>query len=246
MTTAAPERTAELERKIDALTEQVAFLAEEARAARIRRQRWEELQHDVMPIASEAMVVVSDQLENLDVNVTDLAELLKRLVKAAPVLDRVLEQVEMYSELVHDLMPLTDVATESAISRMAVMEDKGYFGFAKGAIRVADQVVTGFTEEDVEQLGDNVVLIMRTIKEMTQPEVMAALHRMIAAVQAQQSQLAAEPAEAPSLWQIFKQVRDPEIRRGMARGLNTLRAVSEAETESHTTVNQTKTPAGGN
>ena len=38
MTTAAPARTEELEAKIDALTEQVAFLAEEARQAQRRRR----------------------------------------------------------------------------------------------------------------------------------------------------------------------------------------------------------------
>ena len=35
-----------------------------------------------------------------------------------------------------------------------------------------DQVVTSFTEEDVRQLGDNVVLILNTVKAMTQPEIM--------------------------------------------------------------------------
>lgn len=246
MTLTAPDRTAELERKIDALTEQVAFLAEEAREARQRRQRWEELQHDVMPIAGDAMTVVSKELDELGVDIADLTALLRRLVRVAPVLDKALGQVEMYAELAHEVVPLGGEAMGLATSGLATLEERGYFTFAKGAVRVADQVVTGFTEDDVEQLGDNVVLIMKTIKEMTQPEVMAALHRMIEAVQAQQSHLASEPAEPPSLFQIFKQVRDPEIRRGIARGLNTLRAVSEAETESHTEVNQTKTPAGGN
>jgi uncharacterized protein YjgD (DUF1641 family) len=93
-----------------------------------------------------------------------------------------------------------------------------------------DRVVTGFSEEDVEALGDNVVLILETVKEMTQPDVMAVLYRMIEAVQRQQHEMAHEPEEAPSLFSLARKMRDPEIRRGMGRALNTLRAVSEVET----------------
>ena len=246
MTLAAPEQTAELERKIDALSEQVAFLAEEAHLNRQRRNRWEELQNDVMPIASEAVIVVSNELDELDVNISDLGALLRRLVKVAPVLERALGHIEMYSELGADVAPLGSEAFEFAVSRLADLGEKGYFTFAQGAVNVADRIVTGFTEDDVEQLGDNVVLILQTIKEMTQPEIMAALHRMIEAVQTQQRHIAAESTEPPSFFHILKQMRDPEIRRGIARGLNTLRAVSEVESASAAQVTPTNNSSGGN
>ena len=245
MTLAAPAQTAELERKIDTLTEQIALLAQEALLNRQRRRRWEDLQKDVMPIAGEAMVVVTNELDALNVNVSDLAALMRRLVKVAPVLERALGQIEMYSELAQDVMPLGSDAFESAVSRLADLGEKGYFTFARGALQVADRIVTGFTEEEVAQLGDNVVLILQTIKEMTQPEIMAALHRMIEAVQIQQRHITRESAEPPGFLQILKQMRDPEIRRGIARGLNTLRAVSEVETASVAQVKSTTNPSGG-
>ena len=235
---------ADLESKIDELTAQVAFLAEEARLARQRRERWEELQHDMMPIATDALGVVGDELEGMDLDVADLTALLKRLVRVAPLLDRALGQLEMYGALAQDAMPLAGEALGSATDKLATLDDKGYFAFAKGAARVADKVVTGFSEDDVEALGDNVVLILNTVKDLTQPEVMAALHRMISAVQQQQRHIAAEPAEPPSLFAIARQLRDPEVRRGIARGLNTLRAVSEAETAETTIFNNST--SGGN
>lgn len=238
--------TAELEKKIDALAAQVAFLTEEARLNQQRRNRWEELQHDVMPIASDAMAVIGSELEELDIDVADLTSLLKRFIRVAPILDKALQQVETYSALAHDVMPIGGEAMDAATSKLAALEERGYFTFAKGAMQVADRVVTGFSDEDVEQLGDNVVLILQTVKDLTQPEVMAALHRMISAVQEQQRHVAAEPSDAPSLFSIVRQVRDPEIRRGIARGLNTLRAVSEAETGFTPEMNQTRTTSGGN
>lgn len=232
MTTASPARTDELEAKIDALTEQVAFLAEEARLARDRREMWSELQADVMPIAGDVLQVVERELEELsaDVTMTDLGDLLRRLVRVAPILDQALAYLEMFSELFADMMPLTEHAVDVATDRLVTLDQKGYFSFAKSGLHVVDRIVTGFSDEEVEALGDNVVLILETVKEMTQPEIMAVVYRMIEAVQRQQRQLEEEPADPPSMFQLAKQLRDPEIRKGMRRALNTLRAVSEVET----------------
>ncbi len=86
--------------------------------------------------------------------------------------------------------------------------------------------MTNFDERDVEQLGDNVVTMLEALREVTQPEMLAFLTRMIDAVQAEQQAVEMEAAEPPSLWALVSQVRDPDVRRGMARALHTLRAVS--------------------
>jgi len=229
-TTQAPP--ADLEAKIDALTEQVAFLTEEARLARRRREVWSDLQADVMPIAGDVLQVLERELEELsaDVTLTDLGDLVRRFVRVAPILDQGLRYLEMSGELLSDMTPLTEHAMDVATDRLVAIDQKGYFGFARSSLRIVDRIVTEFSEEDVDALGDNVVLILETIKEMTQPDVMAALYHMIEAVQRQQRRIAAEPEEPPSLFQLVRKMRDPEIRRGLGRALNTLSAVAEVDT----------------
>jgi uncharacterized protein YjgD (DUF1641 family) len=148
----------------------------------------------------------------------------------APLLDRALGYMESFAELFSDMMPLTEHAMDVATDRLVTLDQKGYFTFAKAGAHVVDRVVTGFSEEDVEALGDNVVLILETVKEMTQPEIMAVLYRMIEAVQRQQEQLQEEPPDPPSLFGLLRRMRDPEIRRGLGRALNTLSAVSDVDT----------------
>ena len=43
----------ELTGKVDALSEQIAFLTEEAQIQRQRRQEWDELKSDMTPVVSE-------------------------------------------------------------------------------------------------------------------------------------------------------------------------------------------------
>ena len=62
------------------------------------------------------------------------------------------------------------------------MEAKGYFAFVQQAGGIVDQIVTNYSEDDVAALGDNVVLILDTVKEMTQmrdPQVRLGLQRAL-------------------------------------------------------------------
>ena len=83
-----------------------------------------------------------------------------------------------------------------------------------------DKVVTSFTEEDVQQLGDNVVLILNTVKEMTQPEIMTMLSNTAHSIQDE------EPVNT-SMISILRQLNDPAVRKGLAKTLNVLKSVGD-------------------
>ncbi len=229
-TTITDDRTAELERKVDALTEQVAFLVEEARAARNRREGWEELQATVMPIGAKVLDDVAAELDDAGITGDQVVSLLRRLAANVDTMDAAVAQLESVAQLVEVLSPISAQAMDLATDGLQTLEERGYFSFAKAGLEVVDRVVTGFTEEDVEALGDNVVLILNTVKEMTQPEIMAVIYRMLERIHQQQEQLATEPEEPPSLWELLKLMRDPEVRRGLRRALSTLKAVSTVDT----------------
>ncbi len=228
-TTFTTDRTAELERKVDRLTEQVAFLVAEAEAARRRREGWEELQATAMPIATSVLEAASSQLDETGLSGERLVALLRRLAANVDTLEAAVAQLESLAELAEILSPIAGQAMDLATDRLQALDERGYFSFAKAGLGVVDRVVTGFSEEDVEQLGDNVILILDTVKEMTQPEIMAVVYRMIERVRQQREALEHEPEKAPSLWGLLRQMRDPEVRRGIRRALMTLKAVSDVD-----------------
>ncbi len=108
---------------------------------------------------------------------------------------------------------------------MSELERKGYFGFVRQGMYVMDQVVTSFSEEDVKQLGDNVVLILNTVKALTQPEMMTMLNNLTQGFHDAESEAQAGQLDI-GMFGLLKQMRDPEVRRGLAITLETLRRVS--------------------
>ncbi len=124
-------------------------------------------------------------------------------------------------ELLGELTQLSGPAMASVTDRLQAAEQHGYLDFARSSLGVVDRIVTNFDEEDVTALGDNVVLILETVREMTQPEIMTMLRRTAHLV----NEPGAVPAEPPSLFALLREMRDPQVRVGLARMLGLLRSL---------------------
>jgi uncharacterized protein YjgD (DUF1641 family) len=236
MTTVAPSTPADLERKIDLLSEQVAFLTQELCEQRLRRESWDELRADLAPIAGEALSLVNRELEEVQdfVRPEDLLRLVRAALRNTNRLEDLFGRFESTMDFLDDAGTLTEQAFLKVLTVLEVMEQRGYFGFATSGLGVLDRIVTSFTTEDVDQLGDNIVLILNTVKDMTQPEVMRMLQRTARAMDE-------EVDEVPTLRQLLKQMRDPEVKRGLARLMRVMRSISpiEHDTTDHPTESQT-------
>ena len=213
----------ELNQKVDVLTTQIAFLTEEAQLQRRNRQDWDELKNDLTPVANEVYQLTVRQLDEIEsyVQLEDILRVTKRLVRNTRNLEEALDQLESFSDLAREMGPLSDEIMLTVMTRLSEMEEKGYFSFIQGGMAIMDEVVSNFTEEDVQQLGENIVLILQTVKEMTQPEIMT-LMRTSANVL-----LDEEVPEKVSMLDIVRQMNDPDVRRGLSKTLNILKTFSD-------------------
>jgi uncharacterized protein YjgD (DUF1641 family) len=213
---------AELNQKLNRLVTQVEFLTEEAQRQKRRQQEWDELKDDLIPIFNELFRLSVQQLEEVEqhAQIEDILRLLKRLLRNTRNLEQMLDQVESFMELWHDLSPLSQNAFLALMNRLNEMEQKGYFVFLQGGLDITDRIVTSFDEEDVRQLGENIVLILQTVKEMTQPEIMTMLRNTATVVRDE------EPVDT-SLVSIIRQLNDPAVRKGLAKTLKMLSKVGD-------------------
>ncbi len=204
---------ADLNRKIDLLAGQVQFLTEQALIAERQRRERAELMSDLMRIGDDAFGLAVEQFEEVQeyVDLEDLLRLLKRLLRNGPAFEKLLNQMESIMDLVQTVGPLSDEAFHKVVDIMQAAEQKGYFALARGGMQIADNVVTSFTEDDVRKLGDNVVLILNTVKDMTQPEIMGLVRAIVA-----QSEVEVAKPVSTSLPALLGQMRDPNVRRGLA------------------------------
>jgi len=212
----------DLNKKIDALTNQVAYLTEQAQIAERGRREGSELVETMMPVAKDVMQIATAQLEEVQdyVKPEDLLRLVKKLARHLPQLEMLLDQMDGVIDLIPSMSPIAKEGMVKLTDVLAQMENKGYFSFARGGLRLADNVVTSFSEEDINRLGDNIVLILNVVKDMTQPEIMTFVRNTLEVTEREID----KPVNT-SLWAIMGQINDPAVRRGLALALRVLRVV---------------------
>lgn len=208
--------------RLDRLTAQIDEIAGELRQQRLERDRWRELADDLAPLAEQAVAMATRHLDADSCDFSDVASLAHSVVRDAATLQAWIGPLRILAALADELGPLGTAAMTSLNRRLQQLDERGYFSFTRQALGVVDTVVTSFTEEDVRLLGDNIVLILQTVKQMTQPEVMTLLGRMMQSLQDGDT---THLAETPSALSLLRQLRDPLLRRGLARVLTSLRAI---------------------
>jgi uncharacterized protein YjgD (DUF1641 family) len=184
----------------------------------------EELKNDLLPIANQMIKLTIDELADIgsDFQIEDLLFLLKRLLRDTQLLVGLLDRLESSVELFDEIGVIGQQVFNQAVFQLDEMERKGYFAFAREGMNVFDRVVTEFSEEDVKALGDNIVTILTTVKNLTQPEIMELTNNALNA--ATETEITDEDI---SIFRLMKDLSDPQVRKGMARLINIVKALAD-------------------
>jgi len=193
----------ELNQKIDLLTTQVAFLNEQAQYAERQRLERAELVRDITPLANQAFELAVEQLEEIQeyIDLDDLLRLVKRLLRNGRTIDRMLDQLESLEDLIKTVGPLADDAFGKAVDIMADLEARGYFSFAQGGKKLMDSLVSSFSAAELDQMG---IFANHTLMDIKQE--------------------LEKPVDV-SYMGLFKQMRDPAVRRGLALTLRMVQVI---------------------
>ncbi len=216
-----------LHQKVDTLTEQVAALTSLAEMQQKRQLEFDELKQDMIPIANHMIKLTIDELAEIghEFEVEDLFFLLKRALRNTHLIMSMMDRLESLMGLTEEAEILGKQVFNFSIEQLDELERKGYFDFAREGWQIIERIVTEFDKNDVRALGDNVVTILTTVRNMTQPEVLALANNAIGAMQ--EDPLTTKPISA---FQLIKELRNPEIRLGMARLLNIVKALANTPT----------------
>jgi uncharacterized protein YjgD (DUF1641 family) len=164
-----------------------------------------------------------------------LADIGAQLNRVERVVDDLGRRMESFDDLKEDLVPITHGAIQIAYRRLHELEENGTLGFVRESVKVAETVATSFTPDDVRLLGQNVVSILNTVRNLTQPQMLGVADRAATA-------LKSEPEERFGL---IRSMRDPEIRRGMALLFAVLRELGDVRVTSERAGDaQQSTPVG--
>lgn len=206
------------------LHQKIDYLTEQLEAQRRRQESIDELKQDLVPIANHMVKLTIHELDEIgnDFEMEDLLFLVKRLLRDTRMLIGLMDRLEAMVGLADEMELLGKQVFNNMVEELDRLERAGYFAFARQGWLMMERIVTEFDEEDARALADNIVTILKTVRNMTQPDILALANNAVDAVRD-----TPEWEKDPSAWQLMRELSDPKVRRGMSRMLNMFRALAD-------------------
>lgn len=225
-----------LQEQIDSINRKLDRILEEIDLQQRHRHEMEDLKADLTRVGKDLYQTALVELEDVhdSLNTGDILYLGKKVLRNISTITATFEQLESIRDFFQDAAPLARDSFIDVMNRLDEFDRKGYFAFMKEVGKVLDRVITAFSVEDVRSLGDNVVTMLTTVKNLTQPEILHSINNAMAVYK----NLDITVQDDISLMALLREFNSPEAKKGMAYALRVLKAVV-ASTAVHTT--QTRT-----
>jgi uncharacterized protein YjgD (DUF1641 family) len=217
----------DIQKQIDEINRKLDVIQECAVQQKLRSQRMDDLVADLSVIGKDAFKSTVAELDNqgIELNIDDIKYLLFKLIKNIDKFTYILATLESAHDLMQDLSPVAREIIIDFIKKLHELEQKGYFEFFRELTAIIDNIVVHYTAEDARLLAENIVSILDTIKKMTQPEMLSALNNAVSIYQ----KLDVEDIPEYSVWKAMKELRTPEMKKGIGFLITFLKNMSMEE-----------------
>jgi uncharacterized protein YjgD (DUF1641 family) len=227
MTNIVANNGSDVQVQINDINQKLDLILEELTIQKQKRQAFEDLASDLNLIGNDLFKATVNELDDagVELDTEQLKSLFLRLLRNAGTINEMLLTAESMMDLSKDIGPVLTQMGLDGIQKMHELEKRGYFEFIKEITGIIDNIVQHFSTEDVRLLADNVVTILETVKNITQPEMLDALNNAINVFK----KIETENVEEYSLWRAFKELRTPEGQKGIGFIMTFLKNISKEE-----------------
>lgn len=204
--TALEQRVDAMDRKLDAI---MAIVQQQRHSA----VAVEDLVKDLAIVGKDVYTSTVEELDKrkVEIDPAELTQLGIAFLKNLKNFNVLMSTMESMMDLMDDLSPILNETMIDVTRKIGEFEEKGYFEFFGETSKIVDNIVTGFSKEDVQALADNIVLIMTTLKDLTQPKMLKSMDNAVRVF----ANIETEDIPEVSVWKLMRTMNKPEIKKGI-------------------------------
>lgn len=206
-------KTDNVQQQINEINQKLDLLLGYMNEQRLKSETIEDLVSDVSIISKDAFTSVVYELDKqgMEINVDDIKTLVYKLIRNVNNFSQVMDMFESVTDLLKDAGPIVNEVGIDFTNKLHEFEQKGYFDFFAELTKIMDNIVTSYSPEEVKALADNVVTILDTVKNLTQPDMLNAINNAVSIFK----NLDTNNVQEYSLWKAFREMNTPEMKRGL-------------------------------
>ena len=217
-----------IQTQIDDINRKLDIILEEVSAQKEARESIFDLADDLSIISKDIFknTVIELDKAGVELDREAIAGIGLKLIRNISNINEFLDTLESINDFMKDVTPIMHQVGLDAIHKMNELEQKGYFEFMRELGKMMDNIVTHFTKEDVRALSDNIVVILETVKGLTQPDMLSAVNNAVHIYK----NLNTDNIPEYSIFKAMMEMRKPEMKKGIGFMITFLKRLSETET----------------
>ncbi len=214
-----------IQSQIDALDKKLDLILGYVHQQKLNSTMVQDLVSDLSIIGKDAYDSTVEELDKRQVELdpSELTGLAVSFLRNIGNIKLVMDTLEMAVDLSKEVGPIANEVIIDFTKQLNTFEQKGYFAFFKEVGPIMDNIVTGFSPEDLRELADSIVTILSIVKEMTQPEVLGTMENAIKAFNSMET----ESVPSYSIWRVMKEMNSPEMKKALGFGITFMKNVSK-------------------
>ena len=213
-----------VQEQINEINQKLDLLLQYVNEQRLKSETIEDLVADVSIISKDAFSSAVEELDTrgIELNVEDVKLLAFKLIRNVNNFSQVMDMFESITDLLKDVGPIVNEVGIDFTHKLNEFEQKGYFEFFKELANIMDNIISSYQPEEVRALSDNIVTILDTVRNITQPDMLHAINNAVSIFK----NLDTENIKEYSLWKAFREMNTPEMKRGIGFMITFLKNLS--------------------
>lgn len=216
------KQIAELNQKVDTILEYV-------NQQRLKSQAMDDLVADASIIGKDVYDSTVKALDEHEVvlDPDQLRELGIRVAQNVGNFNAILDTMGSVLDLLRDAGPIANEVIIDTTKKLNEFEEKGYFEFMRETGTIIDNIVTYYQAEDARMLADNIVVILDTIKNLTQPEMLKSVDNAIRVF----SKMEMDDIPSYSIFGVMREMNKPEMKKALGFFVTFMKNLSKNQTD---------------
>jgi uncharacterized protein YjgD (DUF1641 family) len=218
MADSTSKQIAELNQKVDTILEYV-------NQQRLKSQAMDDLVQDVSIIGKDVYDSTVKALDEHEVvlDPDELRELGVRVAQNVGNFNSILDTMGSMLDLLRDVGPIANEVIIDVTKKLNEFDQKGYFDMMVEFGNIVDKVLTYYQVEDARMLADNVVAILDTVKNLTQPDMLKSVDNAVRVF----SKLEMDDIPSYSIFKVMRELNKPEMKKALGFFVTFMKNLSE-------------------
>ncbi|MBN1949982.1 MAG: DUF1641 domain-containing protein [Bacteroidales bacterium] len=215
-----------IQTRIDALDAKLDLVLEYVNQQRLKSDMLDDLVADISIVGKDIYDTSVAELENqaIEIDPDELKALGLNLVRNIGNINDMLVMFGSVLDLMKDAGPIVNEVIIDFSKKLHEFEEKRYFEFFAEIAGVMDKVITNFSLEEMRKLGDNVVLLLDVVKNLTQPAILEGINNTLKTY----NNLDMNSIPQYSIFRVMKELRTPEMKSGLGFMITFLKSLATA------------------